>query len=77
MAVREVTKPDREHKGAARKSRKSKTRKKANARAGNKSRRSSGSGSHTSLNTLMIMAVVLLVVGIGSMVALRYMAAFI
>ncbi len=77
--VREGSKSGQEQKGGSRKSSKtksSKTKSRKTGKAGSaaKSRRSSGSKSNASLKMLLIMAVVILVVGVGAMVGLRFMA---
>ncbi|MEE8334687.1 MAG: hypothetical protein V3R85_12645 [Alphaproteobacteria bacterium] len=76
MVARESNKSTREQKGGASKSQKNKSRKKTKAGSTRKSGGSSGSKSHRSLYTLMIMATIILVIGVGAMVGLRYMAKF-
>lgn len=73
-SVRKATQPGQEQKTKSRTSSKTKSRKKGKTRSAGKSRRSSGSKSPTSLNKLTVMAVVILIIGVGTMVGLRYVA---
>lgn len=74
MAARETNKSGQEQKGGSGKSSKTKSRKTGKARPAAKSRQSSKSKSNASLKMLLIMAAIILIIGVGAMVGLRYMA---
>lgn len=73
MAVRDLTKPDRENNAGARGARKQGSRNKSKARSASSSGRSAGAQRQTSLRMVTVMAVIILILGVGAMVALRYM----
>ena len=70
MAVRQITKPDRQKKSGTRNSQRNRKNKSRSAAA---SRKSAGPQSQTSLTTLLILSVLIVIVGVGAMIALRYM----
>jgi len=72
MAVRQITKPDRQKNAGSRKSKRSGSRGKSRARSA-ASRKSAGPQSQASLSTLLILSVLIVIVGVGAMIALRYM----
>jgi len=73
MAVREITRPDRARNAGTQGARKAGSRKSGKARAASSSGRSGGAQGQTSLRTVTVMAVIILILGVGAMIALRYM----